>query len=84
MILNEQQRQMGKDNFSDALKLTRRELLPALVTLPAATAFYWGYERFKGNPVRAALIGAPLRTTTCKLSSVSTEPARAKPDSKPE
>jgi predicted dehydrogenase len=58
MILNEQQRQCGKDNFRDALQLTRRELLPALVTLPSATAFYWGYERMRGNPVRAALIGA--------------------------
>ncbi len=58
MILNEQQRQIGKDNFSDALKFTRRELVPALVTLPSVTAFYWGYERMKGTPVRAALIGA--------------------------
>jgi len=58
MILNEQQRQAARDNFADALKLTRRELLPALVTLPSVTAFYWGYERLKGNPVRAALIGA--------------------------
>ena len=58
MILNEQQRQIGKDNFLDALKLTRRELIPALVTLPSVTAFYWGYERMKGRPVRAALIGA--------------------------
>lgn len=58
MILNEQQRQAGKDNFFDALKLTRREMLPALVTLPAATAFYWGYDRLHGSPVRAALIGA--------------------------
>jgi predicted dehydrogenase len=58
MILNEQQRQVGKDNFFDALKLTRREFLPALVTLPSATAFYWGYERLHGSPVRVALIGA--------------------------
>ena len=50
MILNEQQRQTGKDNFSDALKLTHRELIPALVTLPSVTAFYWGYERMKGRP----------------------------------
>src|SRR5512140_2204232 len=57
MILNEQQRQIGKDNFSDALKFTRRELLPAMVTLPSVTGFYWGYERVKGKPVRAALIG---------------------------
>jgi predicted dehydrogenase len=58
MILNEQQRQMGKDNFSDALKLTRRELAPALIAAPSVTAFYWGYHRQQGNPVRAALLGA--------------------------
>ncbi len=58
MILNEQLRQMGKDNFSSALKMTRREMLPALLTVPSATAFYWGYDRLKGSPVRAALIGA--------------------------
>ena len=32
--------------------------MPALVTLPRVTAFYWGYESMQGNPVRAALIGA--------------------------
>lgn len=39
MILNEQQRQVGKDNFSGALKMTRRDLIPALVTVPSVTAF---------------------------------------------
>lgn len=58
MMLNEQLRQIGIDNFSDALRMTRRELLPAMLTVPSATAFYWGYDRLKGNPVRAALIGA--------------------------
>ncbi len=57
MFLNEQQRRIGRDNFIGAL-MTRRELLPALVSLPAVTAFYWGYERLSGSPVRAALIGA--------------------------
>jgi predicted dehydrogenase len=58
MLLNERERQAGKDNFFDALKLTRRELLPGLVALPTAAAFYWGYDRLHGSPVRAALIGA--------------------------
>jgi predicted dehydrogenase len=58
MILNEQQRQVGKDNFDAALGLTRRDVLKGLATLPAATAFYFGYERLKGEPVRTALIGA--------------------------
>ncbi len=58
MILNEQQRQVGKDNFDAALGVTRRDVLKGIATLPAATAFYFGYERLKGNPVRTALIGA--------------------------
>ena len=58
MLLNEQQRQIGKDNFSDALRLTRREMLSGLAAIPSVTAFYWGYGRLKGDPVRAALIGA--------------------------
>jgi predicted dehydrogenase len=58
MLLNEQQRQIGKDNFSDALRLTRREMLSGLAAIPSVTAFYWGYDRLKGDPVRAALIGA--------------------------
>ena len=58
MNLNEQQRRIGQDNFFDALKLTRRNLFSALVAVPSATAFYWGYERLNGSPVRAALIGA--------------------------
>jgi predicted dehydrogenase len=55
MILNDLLRQIGKDNFSDALKLTRRDLFPAAASM---TAFYWGYSSLKGNPVRTALIGA--------------------------
>ncbi len=58
MILNEQLRQIGRDNFSNALQLTRRQLMPALVTIPSATAFYWGYQSSGDSPVRAALIGA--------------------------
>ena len=55
---NEQQRQAGKDNFNDALKITRREMVPGLVAIPSVTAFYFGYDRLKGDPVRAALLGA--------------------------
>ncbi|HEU0142027.1 MAG TPA: Gfo/Idh/MocA family oxidoreductase [Bryobacteraceae bacterium] len=58
MVLNDQLRQIGRDNFDDALKITRREMIPALVTLPSVTAFYWGYHRLKGEPVRAVLLGA--------------------------
>lgn len=55
MILNEQLRRIGLDNFTDALKLTRRQLVTSAAS---ATAFYWGYSNMRGSPVRAALIGA--------------------------
>lgn len=58
MLLNEQQRHIGRDNFSEALRLSRREMLSGLAAIPSVTAFYWGYSALKGSPVRAALIGA--------------------------
>jgi predicted dehydrogenase len=58
MILNEKQRQTGKDNFHDALRMTRREALAGFAAIPSVTAFYWGYGRLKGSPVRGALLGA--------------------------
>jgi predicted dehydrogenase len=58
MLLTEQQRQIGKDNFTDALRFTRRDFLPGLAVLPAVTAFYWGYGQLHGTPVKAGIIGA--------------------------
>ncbi len=58
MNLNEQQRQIGRDNFISALRYTRREVLAGFASIPAVTAFYWGYGSLRGSPVRAALIGA--------------------------
>jgi predicted dehydrogenase len=57
MTLNEQQRQIGKDNFASALRYTRREVLAGAASIPAVTAFYWGYGNLKGSPVKAAIIG---------------------------
>ena len=58
MVLTEQQRQIGKDNFRDALEYSRRKFLAgAAVGLPSVTAFYWGYSRITGGPVRVGLIG---------------------------
>ena len=56
MVLNEKQRQIGKDNFGDALKITRRQALSGAIALPSAAALYWGYGELAGknkNPVRA-------------------------------
>jgi predicted dehydrogenase len=57
MVLTDEQRQVGSSNFSDAVGLTRRELLGLGAALPGVTAFYWGYERMKGDPVRVGMIG---------------------------
>ena len=57
MLLNEQQRQAGLDNLRDALRITRRQMVSGLGALPAVSAFYWGYSAFKGDPVKAAILG---------------------------
>lgn len=57
MVLNEIQKQVGRDNFIEALRCTRREVLSGFAALPAVTAFYWGYSRMNGSPVKAAILG---------------------------
>ncbi len=58
MVLTNEQRTIGAANFTQALALSRRQLLKgAAVTLPAVTAFYWGYSQLKGAPVRTGIIG---------------------------
>jgi predicted dehydrogenase len=59
MVLTEQQRQVGSDNFHDALRYSRRKFLTgAAVALPSLTAFYFGYGKLTGEPVRVGIIGA--------------------------
>ena len=55
--LTPEQRQTGRENFYNSLGVTRRDLLKAAIVAPAAGAFYFGYSRLEGNPVRAGLIG---------------------------
>jgi predicted dehydrogenase len=60
MVLNDKQRQIGSDNFSDALKITRRQVMSGAVALPSAAALYWGYGELEGKnkkPVKAGIIG---------------------------
>ena len=57
MILNEKERQTGRDNFRDALRLTRREMLAGAAVLPGITGLYWGYSKMSGSPVRTAILG---------------------------
>ncbi len=58
MVLTEQQRQIGKENFTQALRYSRRKFLAgAGAALPAATALYWGYGRLSSGPVKVGVIG---------------------------
>lgn len=59
MVLNNAQRQVGADNFKDAVKVTRRQVLSGAVGAPlGAAAIYWGYEKLdKKDPVRVGVIG---------------------------
>ena len=40
------------------------------MTLPSVTSFYWGYDRLRGSPVRAALIGADVCTIPVSLAGL--------------
>jgi predicted dehydrogenase len=58
MVLNDKQRQIGMDNYKDAVRISRRQMLSGVVAAPAAAySMYWGYEQLKGKPVKAGLIG---------------------------
>ncbi|UCD27513.1 MAG: Gfo/Idh/MocA family oxidoreductase [Planctomycetota bacterium] len=57
MVLNEKQRQIGRDNFEDAARYSRRQILTGAVAIPSAAAMYWGYGELTGNPVRTGIIG---------------------------
>ena len=58
MKLTPEERQLGRDNFYRSLGVTRRDLLKAAAVAPAVGAFYFGYSKLDGNPVRAGLIGS--------------------------
>ncbi|HJZ58898.1 MAG TPA: Gfo/Idh/MocA family oxidoreductase [Gemmataceae bacterium] len=62
--LTQEQKQQGRENFTNATgELTRRGFMKSMVAagavVPVSAAVYFGYKEWtKGNPVRAALIGA--------------------------
>jgi predicted dehydrogenase len=65
LYLPEEQKKIGRENFQEAVGrqgLTRRDFMKGLLAtgavLPVAAAAYYGYEKLRGNPVRAGLIGA--------------------------
>ena len=76
-LLNEQQRQLGKDNYADALKISRRQMLAGTLAVPAAAGMYLGYDKIQGEPVRVGVIGTgdqgnnghilPMNPDYCRL-----------------
>ncbi len=58
MLLTPEQEKIGRENFSDAVGVTRRDFLKGAAAVGAgAGAMYFGYEKLKGKPVRTAFIG---------------------------
>lgn len=58
MVLNNAQRRIGSDNYQDAVRMTRRQVLSGAVAVPAAAGIYWGYDKIDSKePVRVGVIG---------------------------
>lgn len=57
MNLTPEQKATGQQNFQDAIGVTRRSFLKSAAAAPALGAFYFGYEKLKGNPVKVGFIG---------------------------
>lgn len=58
MVLTPEQEKIGKENFSSAVSLSRREFLKGAAAGGVGLgALYFGYGELKGEPVRTAVIG---------------------------
>jgi len=62
MNLTEQQKQTGKENFDEAVAISRRDFLAGTVAAGVATgaglgSIYFGYGRSVGDPLRVGVIG---------------------------
>jgi predicted dehydrogenase len=62
MNLTEQQKQIGKENFDEAVAITRREFLAGTVAAGVATgaglgSIYFGYGKSVGDPLRVGFLG---------------------------
>lgn len=81
MVLNDVQRQVGRDNYADAVRISRRQMLTGALAVPAAAGMYFGYDKLEGEPVRVGVIGAgdqgnnghilPMNPDYCKLVAFS-------------
>ncbi len=57
MNFTPEQRETGRQNFHDAVGVSRRAFLKTAAAAPALGAFYFGYEKLKGKPVKVGFIG---------------------------
>jgi predicted dehydrogenase len=62
MNLTEQQKQIGKENFADAVSITRRDFLGGAVAAGIASgaglgSIYFGYGKSVGDPLRVGVLG---------------------------
>ena len=62
MNLTESQKQVGKENFADAVAITRRQFLADAAAAGVGAgaglgAFYFGYGRSVGDPLRVGVLG---------------------------
>ena len=62
MNLSEAQKWVGKDNFADAIAVTRRDFLTGTVAAGIATgaglgSIYFGYGKSVGSPLRIGVVG---------------------------
>ncbi len=56
MVLTPEEKLRGQRNFETVVGFTRRDFLKAAMALPAAGAFYFGYQK-PDRPIRAGIIG---------------------------
>ena len=57
MMLTPEQKEIGKQNYHDAVGVSRRAFLKSAAAVPALGAFYFGYEKLNGDPIRVGFIG---------------------------
>jgi len=62
MNLSESQKSVGKENFTDAINVTRRDFLTGTLAAGLASgaglgSIYFGYGRSVGNPLRVGVLG---------------------------
>src|SRR3982074_2842498 len=52
-----EEREIGKQNYQDAVGVSRRAFLKTAAAAPALGAFYFGYKQLTGNPLKVGFIG---------------------------